>query len=456
VSTDGQLMLPGASKAVRCTSVTEAVAVVQLAFAQDPVAPLSREANTEVSPGSFLPQSKAPFVTDLQSDEAQVLVAFCGMGQVFLRGNTDPSRVAALGEVVCDAMACADCEVREGFERMGATAYFRRTTSEKGWEITAIDSCHEGRLVRPEEDGATWTHAKWAWRCSVGLLLTAAHHLVHTHWIVANGVSASLREHLPPWHPVRRVLHINGYNTAAINMNSMHTLFVENGILHRLSPFTAAGLTRAFDTCSRAFEWRTPITMARAANLPADIEASLPIFVDGTAVWDAMYEFYSAYVELYYADDDAVLTDEGLQRYWRFECAPQYRRGLPALSKQALAQQMTHYVWTVTCWHEAVGQVVAYTAHPAGSALQVACCCAFLAGCRMVCRDWFESKCGELRRCVTCSGTARQGHGGPSASDWHEYTGCCDRETHVRCHPAPAASPREALHTRCQHNMFTL
>ena len=62
-----------------------------------------------------------------------------------------------------------------------------------------------------------------------------------------------------------------------------------------------------------------------------------------------------------YSDDAAVQADAELVSYWKFELVPQYSVGLPALSKHALVDQMTHSAFGVTAYHEMVGQVIAYT-----------------------------------------------------------------------------------------------
>merc|ERR1740121_3559936 len=89
--------------------------------------------NSSARPDSYLPKSKAPF-WDITTDESQVAIARCGMGQVFLRSNDDP-RLQAYGDTLCDVSALAAFEVRPCFERLGASAVFRRESA--GWKLTA-------------------------------------------------------------------------------------------------------------------------------------------------------------------------------------------------------------------------------------------------------------------------------------------------------------------------------
>lgn len=323
--------------------------------------------------GSALPHAKAPW-EEMSSDVAQGKLAKCGFGQLYCKLNADRS-VEEFGDIVCDVRSLGGLDVRPGFEKLGAAAYFKRSGSGSDcdggpWEITAIDWCHEDRLVLP--DDPLWEHVKWAWRCSINMRITAVEHLVHTHWIMSNAVASSLRQSLGPTHPVRRCLHVNIFNTANVNEGSYQLLYPPNALLHRLSPFTDSGLMTAFGAGAAAWEYKTWPQVVADSDLPQAVKDALPIFVDGLAVWEAMHTFYSGFVDLYYEDDEAVQADGELVEYWKFELVPQYAAGgLPPLSKASLIDQMTHAVFAVTGYHEIVGQVVPYTTDPAGAALAV-------------------------------------------------------------------------------------
>merc|ERR1712139_320685 len=51
-------------------------------------------------------------------------------------------------------------------------------------------------------------------------------------------------------------------------------------------------------------------------------------------------------------------------RYWTFDCVPQYQAGVPALSKDALADQLTHACFNVSAYHQLVGDVIRYMIMP--------------------------------------------------------------------------------------------
>merc|ERR1712151_1222224 len=92
---------------------------------------------------------------------------------------------------------------------------------------------------------------------------------------------------------------------------------------------------------------------------------------DGLDVWDALHRFYEAYVDLHYASEAEIAGDAALAEYWKFENTPHYARGLPALSKRALADQLTHACFWVTALHQVAGDVVQYVTVPDGMCFQI-------------------------------------------------------------------------------------
>merc|ERR1712183_574412 len=142
-------------------------------------------------------------------------------------------------------MALQEIPVRNGYEKMGAKAYF-----DGHRKLKAIVS--DKGTIKPEE--SLWEHAKYIWRCSCMTFMTAREHLVWTHWIVSNGFTSSARV-LPAGHPVRRVLKVNTFGTAQINIQSTAALHPEYAFLHKLSPFEYSGLSNIFKSSAAAYKF---------------------------------------------------------------------------------------------------------------------------------------------------------------------------------------------------------
>ncbi|CAK0825318.1 unnamed protein product [Prorocentrum cordatum] len=332
---------------------------------------LARQAYLMPQGGSFLPKQKDKW-EEFSSDRAQGLLALYSWGQLDLRCNKDPE-FEGLGEFVVDPFSklLGSIPVRdtEQFERLGAAAFFDRGEGSGELRITAINWCHAGRVVKPGDDD--WEHAKYAWRCTMGLKVTAVDHLVATHWIVSNAFSTSMRESFRANHPIRRLLHVNMYDTASINYTSFWTLYPENGFLHHMTPWKHEGLVGAFDAAFSSFRYRTWPQTYEESDLPEDLKATMPMFEDGLAVWRMFREWHAAYINLYYEGDLEVLADPEIQQYWTFRCSPQYKKGLPPLSKDALIDQVTHTVFWTCAFHEFVGSAVEFCTDPSGLFFQV-------------------------------------------------------------------------------------
>jgi len=333
---------------------------------------------------SVLPDCKDPW-DDLTPDDVQGLIAKCGLGQVLL-GKSDIEEA----DVMCDTSLLATLKdhYRDSFEPLGVVAYFKvgtgSTVDGGKWTLSAMrwyKLPKDSNLIYPGSEH--WDHAKFVWRSSILAQVTMVHHLAWTHWVSANSFSTAIREALPPNHPIRRVLHVNAFRTAKVNFGSFKTLYPEDGFLHRMSPLKYTGLTAAFDAAVKQYRFRPwPEYLSQTAKeLGQDVADSLPMFQDGIPLYNAMKEFYSQYVAVYYASDEDLQADAAVGEYWQFRCAPQYRErlhewaeqkvGTPCLTRETLSTHMAQVVFDVTAWHEFVGNVIGYVADPAGAALQV-------------------------------------------------------------------------------------
>jgi len=304
--------------------------------------------------GPLLPKPRF-VLEELASDQAQANIVYRGIGQLYLKTSD-----AQEYEDMVDMRAMEPLRVREGFAKYGACAYF------SGGQLAGIK--RGGRLFTPGSQN--WEHVKFAWRCSLFTWVTAIDHLVYTHLLVSNGLNASLRE-LPPLHPVRRALHVNIFGTSVINTKSMLTLAGEGGFLHRMTALDWEGGLETVLGQSNGFKFETWPQRFEACDLPFERKQELPLFKFGLKVWNVLHRFYKAYVDIYYQDDRAVQIDPHLQKYWRFQCTPQLRNGLPRLSKAALADQMTHACFYVTAYHQVAGDVVQYITTPTGMFFQI-------------------------------------------------------------------------------------
>jgi len=292
---------------------------------------------------------------EMSSDAAQSRLAFAGLGALRLLPVAEPADDPDGAVWVSDFGWMAQFDVRDGFERYGAMAYFNAAQ-----EIVRIHWSHENRDVRPGD--AEWEHAKWAWRCTLMVGTTAADHLVGVHWLVANYVTMASRQHMDVDHPLRRLLKPFTWRTIAINYSATYSLCPERGFVHRASALKYPDLTAAFEASVSMLRYKTApelIADKRCEHLGEDF----PWAVDALALYEVIHDFVDDYVSRYFAGD-ALTRDPAVKAFWDMVGAATPDLGLPAFSRDAVVDLIAQFIWCVTGLHEAVGSVIEYALDP--------------------------------------------------------------------------------------------
>lgn len=296
--------------------------------------------------------------SEMRSDAAMSRIAFAGMGALRLR-PLSPEEAAADPDGaawVHDMRWMGAYDVRPGFERYGAAAYFDRQRAP-----IRIRWTHAARDVRPGDPD--WEHAKWVWRCTLLVGTTVADHLVGVHWMIANYTTTSARNHLGPDHPLRRLLKPFTWRTVTINHNAVTSLCPERGFVHRAAALTYPELLRAFTDSTAMLRWR-PVPEYLAEKGPLQPGDDFPWLEDGLALYAVIEHFVHDYMGRYFTGDSAA-SDPQIRRFWRglAEASPP-TSALPELSRQSLLDMLSQFIWTVTGLHESAGAVLEYVIDP--------------------------------------------------------------------------------------------
>ena len=254
--------------------------------------------------------------------------------------------------------------------RYGACAVFNSDHSIKSIYSTAL-----GQTVYPGDP--SWDHAKWAWKTSLYITVTAGAHLTHLHWIVSNVTHIACRTCLGKNHPIRRVLKVFTFGTGMVNYNSTMALYPENALMYRIVGLTKDGLIDGFNRFLGEFKYETYPEYIASKRLSPEIERSVPMCTDGVPIWDAYRAFFTSYVDIYFTDDEAVRNDVELMAFWtcmddRGGFGSPWKFGLPAVvTKIALIELLTYIAFQVTTWHELVGTVNHFRSSPVGLSLSI-------------------------------------------------------------------------------------
>jgi hypothetical protein len=297
---------------------------------------------------SILPEPLASW-TDVTSDTTITNIAFQGLAAHLLLPITGQGPAA----FKVDVTWLAELPVRDGDERMGATAFFDADRN-----LLSIYISNDDATYTPGDE--SWEHAKWHWRCAVFAYVTLADHLAGLHFGLSEVMMQATREQLPADHPLRRLLKPHVYNVSSVNSRAALVLASEGGMAHRLFPFTYEGLTqllkRGIDTASfEPFpEWLKNRGMD---NLTDEF---YPYATDGLALHAICREYVEGYVEVYFPGE-TIVGDSAVQALWGQLSTNAPYTGLGTLqTKDQVVELLGQFIFAVSGFHSQVGAITQY------------------------------------------------------------------------------------------------
>jgi arachidonate 15-lipoxygenase len=213
-------------------------------------------------------------------------------------------------------------------------------------------------IVTPA-DGWLWRMANLCVQVADANHHEASAHLGRTH-LVMEAVVVAMKNSLAPNHPVAVMLAAHTRTTLAINHSAKTDLIAPGGIVDS----TFAPNIREFGRLVRSALLGYPLAEANPRSdlgarglLDKKILPEHPYRDDALPLWDALFEYLSEYVSLYFPTDADVGDDQELQAFVRLLSAPQGGRlaGVPMVqTTQSLAQLLTTLVFIATAQHSAV------------------------------------------------------------------------------------------------------
>lgn len=94
-------------------------------------------------------------------------------------------------------------------------------------------------------------------------------------------------------------------------------LIRDDSLLHRASGLTREGRQHSFSEIQKHIQFNTTIPeMLKAKKLPKSVAKDVPLFTDGLRVWNVHRSFTEGYIDLLYPDEEALLSDTDLLRFW--------------------------------------------------------------------------------------------------------------------------------------------
>ena len=290
---------------------------------------------------------------DVTSDATITNLAFQGIGAHLLVPVTGQGNVA----FKVDVAALGEVPVRDGNERMGATAHFDADRN-----LLSIYVSNDDATYVSGDD--LWEHAKWHFRSAVFAYVTIANHLGGLHFAVSELTMESSREQLPADHPLRRLLKPHVYLAGQTQTTAARALAAPGGIAERLWPFTFEGLTmllkQGIETAPlKSFpEW---LENSGLANLS---DEKYPFATDGLALFTICRDYVENYVEIYFPGE-SIVSDPAVQAWWNQLATSVAGRGLGTLQTRGqLVDLVAQIIFAVSGWHSHVGANGRYLADP--------------------------------------------------------------------------------------------
>eukprot|EP00878_Enallax_costatus_P039840 GHUV01045762.1.p1 GENE.GHUV01045762.1~~GHUV01045762.1.p1 ORF type:complete len:306 (-),score=73.45 GHUV01045762.1:991-1908(-) len=155
---------------------------------------------------------------------------------------------------------------------------------------------------------------------------SAVHNLI-SHWLRTHACAEpyliSTRRQLSPTHPIFRLMMPHFRYTLAINAAARATLIAADAVLEQCFPpgkYIMQLSSKIYKASWRFKNEGLAADLRKRGFLPANGSSKLlledyPYAQDGLDIWTAMHEYFTDYVNHYYADDAEVTKDGQLMKW---------------------------------------------------------------------------------------------------------------------------------------------
>jgi len=217
-------------------------------------------------------------------------------------------------------------------------------------------------IVTPNSGKYAWLFAKTVVQIADANIHEAVTHLARTHLLVGVFAIATARQ-LPNTHPLRILLHPHFDSTLAINNAAQRILIAPGGGVDRLlSPSIDSSRVLAV-LGLQSYGFNNAILPKQFQQRGVDDPNLLPVYPyrdDALLVWDAIHQWVSDYLNLYYPTDETIHKDIALQT-WAAEISAYDGGRIPDFGEDGgiktlnyLIDATTLIIFTASAQHAAV------------------------------------------------------------------------------------------------------
>ena len=277
-----------------------------------------------------------PWGEERHTDAGFASLVFEGVGQGRVERVKQDDLLAKGAKYAVYLNFAADLEVKPGFAKYGADAYFNKDKqvthivragrvyypSEPGWaSFTSANmsryECRElhGRnrcWVDPRTEERTcicdvparigFKSAKMAFLGTLSAVLSVVDHLFELHLTVANSIVTANVEELPVDHAMRRLMQPFGFRTGQINWAAAFSLVNEFGLLHRSTALSKDGLRELLllaQSTKRGETFKPTPQRFAAQNIDPE-DATLPLHEDGGDFYSVIKTYIHSYMSAHW------------------------------------------------------------------------------------------------------------------------------------------------------------
>ncbi|BCL38283.1 lipoxygenase family protein [Nostoc sp. MS1] len=217
-------------------------------------------------------------------------------------------------------------------------------------------------IITPQSGKYSWLFAKTVVQIADANFHEAVTHLGRTHLFVGPFVMATYRQ-LPTNHPLRILLHPHFEGTLAINDAAQRILIAPGGGVDRLLSSTIDNARVLAVRGLQSYSFNNAMLPKQLKQRGVDDPNLLPVYPyrdDGLLIWNAIHQWVSDYLKLYYPTDQNIQKDTALQT-WAAEAqaydggrVPDFGENGGIQTRDYLADAVTLIIFTASAQHGAV------------------------------------------------------------------------------------------------------
>jgi len=229
---------------------------------------------------------------------------------------------------------------------------------------TVAIQCGQDSSQYPVMTPSDASSEKWGWEMAKFVVQVADcnyHelfvHLAGTH-LVSEAIAVATRRNLAEVHPLWSLLVPHFEGTLFINNLAVETLINKGGPIDDFFGGTIESSQLAAVQARLSFDFykkMTPVDFAERGVADPSCLPDYPYRDDALLVWDAIHDWAAQYINIYYADDEAVTGDSELALWVSSIASEGHIVGFkPITSRAQLIDVCTMIIFTASAQHAAV------------------------------------------------------------------------------------------------------